>query len=171
MKKLQVLLFSFCMLLSVASSAQKKQGKRSIIIHRDTSLAKDSIEFYETDFEARQKNYMYLLQGAWDIDIMKRQAMTEDEKLTNVYLVFNADSTFIGNAGCNKISGKYSIKGTGIKFKNITTTFMGCDKQEQENEFLRLLQETVSAYTVSNQSLLLRDGSSNIVFQANRRED
>jgi heat shock protein HslJ len=48
---------------------------------------------------------------------------------------------------------------------------MICGKQEEENWFLQLLQETVSNYSVTKPTLLLRDGSSNIVFEARRKAD
>lgn len=153
-----ILLFASC-------TAQKK----TVVKTSDTSMVKDSIEYYETDFEARQKNYAHLLAGSWNLDVMKRQARIDGEGLTGVYLTFNSDSTFSGNAGCNKMSGKYILKGTSIKFTNIVSTKMACNNLEQEQAFLKLLEETVSAYTVSTTKLLLRDGSSNIVFEGKRK--
>ncbi|MFN2440038.1 MAG: META domain-containing protein [Chitinophagaceae bacterium] len=152
-----------------ACSAQKQPGKPYKIVRGDTSIQKDSIEYYEIDITAKQKNYRDILIGSWNIDTMHRQSRMKAEPLTGIFLNFNADSSFNGNAGCNRVAGKYILKGTSIKFNNIITTKMACDKLEQESAFLRLLEETVSAYTINNNSLLLRDGSSNIIFNASRK--
>lgn len=150
-----------------ACSAQKKAAQAGKAAQDST--VKDSVIFYETNIEARQKDYREQLLGGWNIDTMQRQAMLPGETLKNVYLVFNKDNSFTGNAGCNRISGKYTLKGTSIKFSDIISTKMACPELEKETAFLQLLQQTVSAYTVQGNALLLRDGSSNIVFQASRR--
>ncbi len=130
---------------------------------------KDSIVFYETDIATRQKSYMNLLVGSWTITTMKKQSMAEADHLIGVVLTLNKDSSFTGQASCNKIWGKFSIKGTSIKFNDLASTKLTCNKNEEENWLLQLLQETVSNYTVTKPTLLLRDGSSNIVFQASRK--
>jgi heat shock protein HslJ len=47
---------------------------------------------------------------------------------------------------------------------------MACTQLEQESSFLKLLEQTVSAYSVSEKKLFLRDGSSNIVFECEKAE-
>ncbi len=156
-------------LFTITSCAPRQKQVVTKVIRQDTTMIKDSIEFYETEFEARQKNYLDILVGSWTIDTMHRQVRLPGENLTDVYLTFNTNSTFSGNAGCNRISGKFVLKGTSIKFENIISTKMACPKLEEETAFLKLLQETVSAYTVTQSTLWLRDGASNIVFHASRR--
>src|SRR5687767_4212030 len=166
MKNIRVLFATMAVFLFTSCSAQKKPTTPQ----RDTTVVADSVEFYDTDYEVRQKNYWNLLQGGWVVNSMRRQAKMDEESLSGFYLQFYTDSTFNGNSGCNRISGRYSIKGTSIKFSNIISTKMACERLEQEAAFLKLLEGTVSAYTVSNTQLLLRDGASNILFTANRRE-
>lgn len=43
-------------------------------------------------------------------------------------LVFGADGTLSGFAGCNQFNAPYAISGTDIKIGSITTTKMGCDR-------------------------------------------
>ena len=155
---------AFSILAFTACAAQKKTTPAS------KDAPKDSVAFYETDFEVRQKNWWSQLQGGWVITTMRRQAKVDEENLSGFYLQFYEDSTFNGNSGCNRISGRYSIKGSSIKFNNVSSTRMACERMEQEAAFMKLLEGTISAYTVSPTQLLLRDGSSNIVFTANRRE-
>lgn len=150
------------------SSAQVKAG--TIILTKEVP-GKDSIEFYDTDYATRQKSYMNLLVGTWTITTMKKQTGIDADLLTGVTFTLNSDSTFTGQASCNKIWGKFSIKGTSIKFNDIASTKRTCNKQEEENLFLQLMQEAVTNYTVTKPNLLLRDVSSNIVFEATRNQN
>ena len=140
-------------------------GKPRFIVRGDTST---KVEYYETDFEARQKDYLNLLMGDWTISTMQRQARLNSENLNNVALSLNADKTFRIATACSTISGTYSVKGTSIRFNTIVSASNGCGTTEQESELVRLLGQTVSAYTVNSNSLLLRDGTSNIVFRAEK---
>ena len=161
--KLVILLnFSFC----IESSAQVKAG--TIVLTKEVP-GKDSIEFYDTDYATRQKSYMNLLVGTWTITTMKKQTGIDADHLTGVTFTLNSDSAFTGQAACNKIWGKFSIKGTSIKFNDIATTKRTCNKQEEEKLFLQLMQEAVTNYTVTKPKLLLRDVSGNIVFEAKRK--
>jgi heat shock protein HslJ len=162
-------LVTFFIVGLASCSTQKKPAYSVTSTDTNNALTKDSIEYYETEFEVRQKNYIELLRGQWQIDTMHRQSRLPGENLTGVYINFNSDSTFNGKAGCNNIAGTYTLKGTSIRFSNIISTKMACEKLEQENAFLQLLQNTVSAYTVDAQSLWLRDGASNIIFHASKK--
>ena len=162
---------SLMILLVVCQVACMPQSKtqQTVLEKEEVSLAKDSIEYYETDFEARQKNYREWLIGTWTIDTMRRQSQLPAEILSNVFLRFS-DSTFSGYAGCNQISGRYTLKGTSIIFSDVVSTKMACPNLDQEYAFLNLLQQTVSAYTVTDSKLLLRDGASNIIFNGVRKD-
>jgi heat shock protein HslJ len=168
MNKFTFHVITFSLFFLIACAPRQKQVTTKVI-RQDTTYIKDSIEFYETEFEARQKNYLDVLVGSWNIDTMHRQARLPGEQLRNVYITFNNNNTFSGNAGCNRISGRFILKGTSIKFENIISTEMACPKIEEEIAFLKLLQGTVSAYTVTQNTLWLRDGASNVVFHASRR--
>lgn len=158
--KYRHLFWLLCLLSFIAACGSQKRGGKSV---------KDSVEFYEVPIEARHAPYLHLLAGRWNMTTMKRQAAMKAENLTNVYLEFREDSTFAGHAGCNGISGKVSLKGASIKFGNVLSTKMACDKLEQENAFLQLLQNTVSAFTVDKNKLLLRDVAGNVVFEGQRK--
>ena len=114
---------------------------------------------------------MNLLIGTWVIKTMKKQSQMEPDHLTGVTLTLNKDSSFTGQGSCNKIFGKLSIKGTSVKFNDIASIRMACNRLEQEKWLLQLLQETVSNYSVTTAGLLLRDVSGNIVFEAERMKE
>ena len=155
-----------CAVLLSCTSTRNTERKRNIVY--DTTL-KDSIEFYDQEIEIRQKDHLEKLMGGWNLVTMRRQSQMQEEPLSNVYILFTSDTSFTGKAGCNNMSGRFGLKGTSIKFSDIIITKMACDKLEQETAFLQLLQNTVSAYTVNENQLLLRDGASNIVFIGNKR--
>ena len=175
MKRLLAVVFAIVMiiLLSWTTNArdrgwiQSNNGIYGIYINTADTV-RDSVVFYDVDIKAKQKSYKKELQGNWNVVSMRRQAKAELENLGNVSIEFKSDLSFTGKAPCNSIGGIYTLKGTSIKFSNIRVTKMACDNLEQESAFLRLLEETVSAYSVSETKLLLRDGSSNIVFELER---
>jgi heat shock protein HslJ len=138
------------------TSAQVKAG--TIVMHQKEAQKPDSLVFYETNIGSRQSSHLNLLSGTWNISVMRKQARSNPDQMNAISLTLNPDSTFTGQANCNKFWGKFSLKGTSIKFNNIASTKMTCDKQEEENWLLRLLQNTVSNYTVTPSTLFLRDG-------------
>lgn len=154
----------FSCFLSFSCFAQK--GKPV----RDTMTVEDSIVYYEVEIGVNQKNYMDILAGSWSIDTMRRQARAVPEALSNVSLNFDTDSTFSGSSGCINMNGTYRLKGTSIKFLSINPLSTTCQPSDQETALQRLLTQTVSAYTVDSDALLLRDGSSNVVFKAHRKK-
>ena len=168
MKYLKLVALVITSVLCIQSSAQIDAGT---IVRSKQVPGKDSVVFYETDIATRQKSYMNLLVGSWTITTMKKQSKADTDHLNGVTLTLNKDSSFTGKASCNKIWGKFSIKGTSIKFNDIASTKMTCTKQDEENWLLQLLQETVSNYSVTRPVLLLRDGASNIVFEATRKSE
>src|SRR4030095_13252709 len=105
----------------------------------------------------------------WEVTSMRRQQKAELEILSNVHFELKADSTFTGKGGCNNLRGKFSVKGSSIKFAAIISTKMACDNLDKENAFLNLLENRISEYTFLGNELLLRDGASNIVFECKRR--
>ena len=162
MKKICTIILILFTTVFVSCSSQK-----AVVTSQSNEAYKaDSIEYYLTEFEVRQKDYLEKLTGTWNITSMQRQARVPQEALSDVSLVLNNDKSFKANTSCGSISGTYSLKGTSIKFQNINHS-TDCTS-EQVNELVRLLQNTVSAYTVDNGSLWLRDGSTNIIFRATR---
>jgi heat shock protein HslJ len=155
----------------LACSGEKKSGAgrpRTIVRTITDTTMRDSVEFVETPFEARQANDKQKLIGKWAVTTMRRQSKAELEMLSNCFIEFAADTSFSGKAPCNSIGGIYVIKGTSIRFSRIFATRMACDKLEQETWMTRLLEERIVAYTVTDDKLLLRDGSSNVVFECTR---
>lgn len=115
------------------------------------------------------KSFQKELAGNWIIISMRRQQKAELEQLIGVTLKFSeTDVKFTGKAPCNTIFGTIQLKGYSIRFIGIGSTEMACDRLEQETEYINLLQNRISAFTIDGDKLYLRDGISNIVFEGER---
>jgi heat shock protein HslJ len=152
----------------LACTPAKQVAPARHIAVRDVEDTTTIVQVVETDVEARQKSDLGKMIGRWEVTSMRRQQKAELEKLSNVYFELSPDLTFVGNGGCNNMSGKFSVKGSSIKFNSIATTKMACDNMDKENAFLNLLESRVSEYTYKGDVLLLGDGASNIVFECKR---
>lgn len=155
-----------CTVWLVACSPSKTTTTTRTTESENAALSDDKIEYYETEFEVRQKDYLAQLAGSWTVNTMQRQSMMPVENLSEISLTLNADKTFEAGLSCGVLSGTYSLKGTSIKF--LTSGNEQCNNNPQMSELVRLLTQTVSAYTVDNKTLLLRDGSSNVIFRASK---
>lgn len=69
-----------------------------------------------------------------------------------------------GSTGCNRLSGSYSLRGSGLKFGPLATTKMACaEGMAQEQEFLAALAGTDSWRTVDRQVLELLDARGEVL--------
>ena len=161
-------LTAFIVVILLASCAPQQKTTSARLVNTSSSFAMDSVVYVETEFEARQYNDLALLAGSWNLDKMQRQQRLPEETLDNAKFYLANDGTFKITAACGYVNGNYTIKGRSIKFSNAAGEWFNCANMEQASELTRLLNNTVSAYTVTGNTLYLRDGSSNIVFTASR---
>lgn len=69
-----------------------------------------------------------------------------------------------GSTGCNRLSGSYSLRGSGLKFGPLATTKMACaDGMAQEQAFLAALAAVDGWRTVERQSLELLDARGEVL--------
>jgi hypothetical protein len=140
------------------------------------SLRRDSIVYYQTEIGFIQPDLSPKFRGKWMINVMRRQAKAVPDSLTTAYLEFYEDTLFSAYVGCNKLSGKYIIKGPTIKF-TITDTVLSdtaltvCPKTEIESWFIKLMQERVSYFGIDEKILYLKDVAYNIVFDCAKKPD
>ena len=169
MKSTYTVLAAAILFLSACTSQKKATTLR--VEQSSSAFAVDSIGYYETEYEARQYNDLGLLVGSWNLDKMQRQARLPEESLGAATFSLGNDGRFRISTTCGYVTGDYILKGRSIKFSNASSEWYDCADKEQASELVRLLNNTVSAYTVSGDQLLLRDGASNIVFSATRQEE
>jgi heat shock protein HslJ len=128
----------------------------------------DSVVFVKVPLEFEQKDLLPQMLGNWSLQSMQRQTKLPLEALQNTTFSLNSGGTFSANTDCGTLSGNYSVKGVSIKFNNINSSLANCSNTDQLNEMVRLLQNTVSMYTVEGNEMTFRDNSSNIIFKARR---
>lgn len=145
-----------------ACSGQKKTGSSKKAINEVPANAAIDSSTYNDDYIIT--NMSKEIEGRWIITKMYRQQNSMAENLNNVSLSF-ADTSFAGKAPCNSIAGACYINGMKIKFTNIISTKMACDKLEQETAYLKLLQNAVTNFYIKDDKLLLKDAGDNIVFE------
>ena len=140
------------------------------------SLRSDSIVYYKTEIGFIQPDLSPKFRGKWMINVMRRQARAVPDSLTTAYLEFYEDTLFSAYVGCNKLSGKYIIKGPTIKF-TITdtvlsdTTLTACPQTEIETWFIKLIETRVSYFGIDEKILYLKDVAYNIVFDCGKKPD
>jgi heat shock protein HslJ len=158
----EIMLVTVICVLSCGPS-QKTVKDRGIEVVPDGAQI-DSADYFDDQYTITRLINKKELDGKWIVTRMFRERKNPPENLKDVTLSF-ADSSFAGNAPCNSIAGDIVIIGTYVKFKNIISTEMACEKLEQEKEFLQLLQNSVSVLTLKEDKLLLRDRAGNNVFE------
>ncbi len=86
-----------------------------------------------------------------------------DDKSKEIFYI-NLDSKsarFAAFAGCNNISGAYTMKDTGmLAFSKIMSTKMSCPNTDFEGKFMKAL-EKVDNYTIEDNSLHFKKGKRN----------
>lgn len=72
---------------------------------------------------------------------------------------YGSNETFSGFTGCNKISGRYTMRGTSISFQNASpSTKMACIGEYDESAFLNTLRR-VNTFRSTGGKLELMDGN------------
>ena len=135
------------------------------------SLRTDSIVYYKTEIGFIQPDLSPKFKGKWMINVMRRQARAVPDSLSEAYLEFHEDTLFSAYVGCNKLSGKYIIKGPTIKFTILDTSITTCPQNDIESWFIKLMQERVSYFGIDENILFLKDVAYNIVFDCSKRKE
>jgi len=148
-----------------ACSGSKEASKtsKSVVSELPEGAEIDSVDYFTNDYTVVQVANERKIQGKWDVMVMYR-SNAGYEKLSDITLTL-AGSAFAGNAPCNSIAGNYELQGYRIRFKDVVSTKMACNKLDQENTYLTLLQNNVNSFAFQSSKLLLKDHSGNIVFE------
>lgn len=89
----------------------------------------------------------------------KDMKMADNQEREIFFTLKSQDNRVTGFAGCNSISGEYTLeKGNRIRFKQMATTMKMCpDVNVKESEFLKIF-ELADNYTINNDELHLNVG-------------
>ena len=160
-------------LITLAILVSCSAPKESTTTYTTTSINQamepaDSIVYYKTTIDFEQKDMLPQMLGDWSLASMQRQARLPLETLNSVSISLKPGGVIHANSSCGSFNGNYSVKGMSVKFSNLKSSWSNCSNTEQMNEMLRLLQNTVSMYTIEGNTMTFRDNSSNIVFTARK---
>lgn len=178
MRALFVILVPFFIFQTVAIGQKSKNKKPKteekspkIFETVGDTLRTDSIVYYKTEIGFIQPDFSPKFKGKWMINVMRRQARAVPDSLTEAYLEFYEDTLFSAYVGCNKLLGKYTIKGPTIKFTIPDTSITACPQNDIESWFIKLMQERVSYFGIDENILYLKDVAYNIVFDCSKRKE
>jgi heat shock protein HslJ/uncharacterized membrane protein len=103
-------------------------------------------------------NYItdYRLTDIWLLEELnnKKVIATDFNKELPLIEINTTDNKFFGYAGCNSMNGTLFFEKGIIRFTNIITTKMMCQKGNKESEFIKTLQ-SVTTYKIENNRLWL----------------
>ena len=179
MRSILIILLVPLFILQSAAIGQKSKNKKGIPEQKGPkifetvgdTLRRDSVVFYETEIGYIMPDLSPKFKGKWMINVMRRQAKAVPDSLTEAYFEFYEDTLFSAYVGCNKLSGKYIIKGPTIKFTILDTSLTVCNNNEVESWFVKLIQERVSYFGIDEKTLYLKDVAYNIVFDCAKRKE
>lgn len=178
MRLIFIILLVPLFVLKSTAIGQKSKNKKNIPEQKGPkifetigdSLRTDSVVYYNTEIGYIMPDLGPKFKGKWIINVMRRQARAVPDSLPEAYLEFYEDTLFSAHVGCNKLSGKYIIKGPTIKFTILDTSLAACNN-EIESWFIKLIQERVSYFGIDEKVLYLKDVAYNIVFDCVRRKE
>ena len=179
MRILFIILLIPLFIFQSAAIGQKAKNKKAKVEEKGPkifevigdSLRKDSVVMYETEIGFIMPDLNQKFKGKWMVNVMRKQAKATPDTLVESYLEFNEDTVFTAYVGCNKLSGKYIIKGPTIKFTILDTALTTCPNNDIESWFIKLIEHRVSYFGIDEKVLYLKDVAYNIVFDCSRKKE
>jgi len=101
----------------------------------------------------------------WRLVELNGRAAIPAELTRRPWIRFNTDSSRVsGSAGCNRMSGPFTLRGDTMQFGSLISTRMACGDQalnQQESDFFGALQST-DRYALSGDTLKLIKGTETV---------
>jgi copper homeostasis protein (lipoprotein) len=97
------------------------------------------------------------------VRIGDKQVMVEEGKPEPYIVLQGTTKQIVGHAGCNRLSGGYTIERDTLILSEIRTTRMACPEVETENAFLNALETVVRWKLMDNQLLLLDKAGAHVL--------
>lgn len=104
------------------------------------------------------------LAGTWVLESMADEdvnALFADRKPT---IVFNADGSVNGNAGCNNYRSNYNLTENTLSIGNMMMTKMACPSLEGEGKYSKALSTQLQATINGNKLILMQQGKDVLTF-------
>lgn len=102
----------------------------------------------------------YRLHDIWLLETLNGKKVTNEDfnKELPTMEINAAENTFMGFAGCNRLSGSLLFEKGVLRFTNVAITKMMCKPISKEAEFLKALQNSTT-YFIENNGLTLSNAS------------
>ena len=94
----------------------------------------------------------------WRLVSLGNEAVPAETGGRPIELRFTSDGKVRGSAGCNRVSGAYTLAGESLRFGPLMTTKMACPAMELERRFLEALHST-ARWRIASGALELLDAS------------
>ncbi len=144
--RLSILFLSLFSLVLVSCGGNKKA-------ENDTAANETAIEQQDFDQQIVGKYWKLIELEGQEVEMVENQER-------EIFFTLNADDNTVGGfAGCNAISGEFTLEeGNRIRFSNMAITMMMCpDVDVNESEFMEVFELTDN-YTINNDVLSLNVG-------------
>ena len=144
--RLSILFLSLFSLVLVSCGGNKKA-------ENDTAAYETAIEQQDFDQQIVGKYWKLIELEGQEVEMVENQER-------EIFFTLNADDNTVGGfAGCNAISGEFTLEeGNRIRFSNMAITMMMCpDVDVNESEFMEVFELTDN-YTINNDVLSLNVG-------------
>ena len=145
--RLSILFLSLFSLVLVSCGGNKKADNDA------TPANETAIEQQDFDQQIVGKYWKLIELEGQEVEMVENQER-------EIFFTLNADDNTVGGfAGCNAISGEFTLEeGNRIRFSNMAITMMMCpDVDVNESEFMEVFELTDN-YTINNDVLSLNVG-------------
>lgn len=89
-----------------------------------------------------------------------------------LFIQLNEDSkSMTGFAGCNRLSGEYTLNGKKLSFRTISTRMFCENEMKIEDAFLQAVNNVNEFSIVEHELFLKQDNTTLLKFQADRKEE
>ena len=116
--------------------------------------------------KAQENGNLPLIDTEWSLTNLNEKVINKNEEGLSSFIVFSADKTFKGFAGCNKFQGTYKIEDGKLSLDKIGATKMECENSNNEEEFIKALNKAITYKIVKNQSMLKDKSKTIAVFES-----
>lgn len=117
----------------------------------------DPVYLHTSNIHPKEIGFKLLLKEKWRLVTLKGLKVKQNnEPIEDMFLQLNSDGVFSAYVGCNSLQGRFDLldKKSKISFYKIISSAKGCNDDNIEEEFIRVL-ENVDNYNFDGKTLKL----------------
>jgi len=101
----------------------------------------------------------------WVLDAVEGQSIAEMSQSNTPYIVFDTNYKYHGHFGCNQFFGSYNFSKKKLSMDYAGATKKMCSNMQIETLFTKALRKEIKYYTITGNTLLLKDKQKNEVLR------